>query len=373
MHPYDSYVHRYPEWDSFSTSLSVADDLVGLLTGLTSQGVVGDVLRERHGVKNAKENRRSRRAVVDFVRQGLEFTEQARSGPSIASFLPLYYAFLQFAKAVIVADGGSNSVSDKEWHGLSYAQERSSKSLDSEVVKIWAGVFEKYYRVLTRNELPQRSGRKPWSASAKPPKHVMSMRDVYPYIQDASFEYRQARDSSREHFDSITLLKRVGEDGLTKVSLIRYPPRTSSGADGRASPLLAAFRGPEGPKRLVLPAGMEAQDCLPTYLLYNSLSRPFGRNEWEIDDIPLGNVVVDLRIPLWNGRIQYPEEIPLFVAFYHLSSIVRYKPRFVSQVCDSAYLPFLLALERHSAAKMCLLIYNALLRKSLYPQVPQSP
>ena len=66
------------------------------------------------------------------------------------------------------------------------------------------------------------------------------------------------------------------------------------------------------------------------------------------------------RTPLWGGRLRIPEEIPLFLAFFHLGSVIRYKPRFMEQVMDSAYYPFILAAKRHCTTKIYLLTLNGL-------------
>ena len=59
-------------------------------------------------------------AITVLMQQGLDFLDQARSSPSIVSFLPIYYAFLQFAKAFVVARRGAEALKDGVRHGLSY-------------------------------------------------------------------------------------------------------------------------------------------------------------------------------------------------------------------------------------------------------------
>ncbi len=70
------------------------------------------------------------------------------------------------------------------------------------------------------------------------------------------------------------------------------------------------------------------------------------------------------RLPLSRARLLLPEEVPIFLAFFHLGSVVRYKPHFLDKVLDSPFHPFLLATERHVSAKIGLLALDALYRRT---------
>ena len=149
-------LHRYPRCDSFTTAMNVDQDLLDLIQGLTSQAVVSDILHERHSFSSSRKIHTATQMIVDHVRQGLRFVEQARMGPRVVSFLPCYYAFLQFAKTVIVARRGAVGLQGAISHGLSYRESaKDSRSLTGDEIYVWGGgVFPVFYEVLTGQTLP---------------------------------------------------------------------------------------------------------------------------------------------------------------------------------------------------------------------------
>ena len=118
MSAYNQLLHRYPTAEGFSSGLALDDDPMDLAHGRTSRGVVEQLLRERHA-HTATEAKAIAGEITSHVRQGLAFWMQARSGPRCIAFLPYYYGFLQFAKAVIPTRGGPSSAPSMPTHGHS--------------------------------------------------------------------------------------------------------------------------------------------------------------------------------------------------------------------------------------------------------------
>ena len=73
-----------------------------------------------------------------------------------------------------------------------------------------------------------------------------------------------------------------------------------------------------------------------------------------------------LLTPIYGFRYHLPEEIPIYLAFFHMSSVVRYKPHLLSELKKSRYWSFFLAMERHCSFKMLLLFYNLFTKTSNY-------
>jgi hypothetical protein len=344
----DSMLHRYPRLNYFTTAMNVDQDLLDLIQGLTSQAVVSDILHERHGFSDRRKICAAARMLVDYVRQGLRFVEQARMGPRVVSFLPWYYAFLQFAKAVIVARRGAAGLQGAITHGLSYREStKDSYSLTGDEIYVWGGgVFPVFYEVLTGQTLPDL--RRIAKRSTRSPMISIRMKNVYPYVPDASFEYDCASGIRGNNFQDILIDKDFDSNSRLKLTL---RIRDKSGVDVNVSPLFRKL-GVEG-KPVILPKGTDLYTAIPAYLLYHPITVQIN---------PLLKQPFWYSTPQWSGRLRYPEEIPLFLAFFHLGSVVRYKPRFMERIMDSAYYPFILALERHAVTKTFLLFYDSIMQ-----------
>jgi hypothetical protein len=328
--------------------MNVDQDLLDLIQGLTSQAVVSDILHERHGFSDRRKIHTATRMVVDYVRQGLRFVEQARMGPRVVSFLPCYYAFLQFAKTVIVARRGAVGLQGAISHGLSYRESaKDSHSLTSDEIYVWGGgVFPVFYEVLTGQTLPDL--RLFAKRSSRSPMMSIRMKNVYPYVCDASFEYSRASGMEGDNFQYIVIDKQSDSNSQLKLTLRIHE---KLGVDVNVSPLFRKL-GVEG-KPVILPKGTDPYTAIPTYLLYHPII---------VEINPILRPSLWYSTPRWNGRLRYPEEIPLFLAFFHLGSVVRYKPRFMERIMDSPYYPFILALERHAVTKIFALFYDSIMQ-----------
>ncbi len=326
--PHQLY-HRYTECKIISTALNPDEDFLGLIHGLTSKSVVEGVLRERHPMPNRKISLAASE-IKSYVAQGLRFVDQARSGPRVISFLPYYYAFLQFAKAEIVARHPKLDPKNMLHHGLSYSPAvKDSQSLDTEIVKVYPkGVFTSYYEVLTKKTFPTLT--------------QIKMKDVYPFIVDASSEYEMATGCPFL-FKNLRFFK--NEHGSLQVHpSYNSSPESFLEKEYKRNKSTGAFQ--KNPLHSIL----------PMYLLYHS-------NVVNSDDFWYST-------PIRKGRLQYPEEIPLYLIFFHLGSIVRYKPRFMEKMMDSKYLPFLLATERHCSFKFFQLFYNFMMQCNYFITTP---
>lgn len=347
LNAYPQILHRYALAETFSSGLALDDDLLDLAHGLRSRGVVESLLCERHGFAAAS----AKSAAGDintYVTQGLAFWEQAKSGPSGVSFLPFYYAFLQFAKAVILARGGPTSMKAMIRHGLSYPVALNRTGLSEVVYAYPSGVFAEYYRVLTGSALPDLRLKK----NRRPAGPVMTIptRTVYPYLLDAS--YLLVVTGVPYEFESVLISQVAESDGVQHYELdtkAEHVPRT-------LSPLFRIT--PPGSNRFTCESGVRPSHLVPTYLLWLPLS-------FEPD--PPADPPFWYRTPRWNGRLRYPEEIPLFLAFFHLSSVVRYRPHRLERIMDSEYLPFMRAMERHAATKVMLLFIDAMYDRTHMP------
>lgn len=70
--------------------------------------------------------------------------------------------------------------------------------------------------------------------------------------------------------------------------------------------------------------------------------------------------------PVSARSLLLPEEIPIALAFFHLSSVVRYKPEFLSKLRDSRYWPVLAALRYHGLYRATLLFWSHVQQRTLF-------
>jgi len=85
--PVQEQLHRYPVFRVSASALAIDADLIDWVSGLSSRGVVSDLLHHRHGMTERTQIREAASEIQTYVRQGLRFLDQARSGPSGVAFI----------------------------------------------------------------------------------------------------------------------------------------------------------------------------------------------------------------------------------------------------------------------------------------------
>ena len=59
-----------------------------------------------------------------------------------------------------------------------------------------------------------------------------------------------------------------------------------------------------------------------------------------------------------GSNFAFPEEFPIVLAFFHMSSVVRYKPEFLARLKDSKYWPLLSTARRHSLLQFLIAFWS---------------
>jgi hypothetical protein len=364
---YDSQLHRYPAFPNVITSALEKDrDLINLVSGLRSHSVLADILRQRHAFTAIRQINDAAFEIKTYIKQGLRFLEQARNGPSGVSYLPYYYSFLQFAKAVTVARGRSAQLHKRLHHGLSYDPDaKDSRTPLTEFVRIYRdGVFPTYYETLTGTLIPD--FRHVRNRNKRTPVMTISMADVYPYVYDIASELMLATKNSPPSrvggypFQPVRLMSDQVDPQRVQIILrvqsfpshpapIQQPQHNLPITSGFRPSRMAAGQLYLGPIRQNAPPSKLCEG-IRTYLLY----------------VPTTTDINDFYYltPRWNGRLQLPEEVPIFLMFFHLGSVIRYKPGFYDKLAESGFYPMLLAAERYCTFKFLLLFYSAMMQQS---------
>lgn len=307
--------------------LNSADHIVGLLVSKHSVSL-GDA-----------------KALVAHVRAhaGLasSFAEQAVSAKDEAGLLPAYYAILNFLKLYILFSTRHADLPSNRWHGASYdVYAKDSRSLLTEVVTLRSGgALPLVYEVLTGTRYQDRT--------------EVQLRDIYPYIQNVCTQWEWA-GQTRRLATLISEVIRDGGDREPRVRVLFTTPRTAISRNMlrvfekyRPVPgLPGTFRGPRVSDRAMTDDSV-VRNGLRTSLLYSDHD---------------GNPCT----PVCGRSLLLPEELPIAIAFFHLSCVVRYKPEFLAKLRDSVYAPVIAALRYHGLLRATLLLLSYVQQRTLF-------
>lgn len=341
-------VHRYPEHHTVISRLNPLEDICCWIQGLKSISYLKELARAKHGISGSELTKYGRLA-CSFVEIATEYLDQAFGGPSSVAFLPLYYAFLNLSKACIVLGPYREELPKQRLHGASYpGAEKDSRGLETEEIVLRPrGTIALLYKTLT--------------GGLEIKKRRTSLSRIYPYILDVEAEYGMV----------------TGQPGLLRPCRVHIVERNSASrlechllpSDGpipNADDLryLKAFTGlrrdPHRSDHLVSKfVKAKAQDALASlrqairpFLLY--VPSAVSRERWYME------------VPVSSSHLLLPEELPILLAFFHLSSVVRYKPEFHKKLMDSKYWPLLLAMQKHSSFKFLILFWSFVHQTSVY-------
>ena len=304
-------------------------DVAILLESLTSVDYLAGVLSKTRGLAAPAAVTRSR-LVVPHVRVALEYLEQGLAGPTRVAFLPLYYALLNFAKVYILLGQHHALLPVNRWHGAQYQgfAKASHSLLTEDVIIKKGGAIPLLYRTLTgvtiSSDVSVRLG------------------EMYSYMFDVGAEYTLATGEG-SRLAGIAMALAVSPTGLVPTVHVYRPGQTVARAEVKL--LVGWTKDPTKPNHFISapePAGTTdfagIRDRFRPFLLY------LGREYY--------------CTPLSSRHLLLPEELPILIALFHMSSVVRYKPEFLAKLTDSKYWPMLLAAQRHSVFKFLTLTWS---------------
>ncbi|MBS3792665.1 hypothetical protein KGY77_08495 [Candidatus Bipolaricaulota bacterium] len=339
---------RYDEKIGARTKLDPLEDVTSWISGLRSEEVLVRTLKTKHGISRKKERLKSAKVISNYIQNALGLIEQAYSGPSTTSFLPLYYAILNLSKVYIVATGKRTELMKKQnrYHGASYDPGgKKSTDISNEIVTLKSnGVLKLFYETLT-GEKWHFDGRK------------VKLEDMYSRIPYIEAEYEQAYRSPAA-FQGIEL--KMEETESNKYRLKANLEAESSGGiehphlfDKSYLKILKGFTQKDNEEKVFVSSTVQAStesEARKKLLkeirrsLLITIPRTFGG--------PYTRTVIS------NKHMLLPEEIPIWIALFHLSNVVRYNPEFLLEAKDSKAWPMLLALHKHGIYRFLVLFLS---------------
>jgi hypothetical protein len=333
-------VYRYPSVHKVTTHLDQFSDILEWLKYLTSPEYLKGILVGRHSLNPAQADRRLRQ-IIPHVATAISFIEQARSGPEDVSFLPTYYAVLDLSKVYVLLGPRHADLPRHRWHGASYnVHAKESHSVRTETVTLKReGALALLYETLTG--LPAKKERQ------------ISMGRVYSHIKEISAEYALATGDQPEIASLLFSVK--GQRSPFTVQVEVVPRSSDTTLTVRSVPCLKGFRKVPGRANtftsppLACPIAQVRQQLrsyLSEHLLYSSDT-----------GVP--------EVALCSRSFPMPEEFPIALLFFHMSSVVRYKPEFLKKIQDSRWWPVLIAARRHCLFRFMLLSWSFVHREQL--------
>jgi hypothetical protein len=212
------------------------------------------------------------------------------------------------------------------WHGVTYdVQSKDSQTLLTEVITLKKdGVFPLFYETITGKVLPKTELK-------------VQIKDILPYVVGVTHEYGLATGNPSQIY-LLTL------DFFMKGASLHPRLRVTGGSSKAPEQLekkdlkvLAQFVQDRSSKNTFVGKRIvdenrteeETRAQLSTHLIY----RVFQDR---------------MATPRCSKRLELPEELPIALLFFYMSSVVRYKPEFLSRLQDSKFWPMLLSARVHS-------------------------
>lgn len=342
-------IHRYDEYRSVSTFGNPLEDILVWLTGLNSKGFVTDILSERHHFSSARETAKASQLISIFATNAIGLIEQGFSGPIELSFLPLYYAIFNLSKIYIVLSGHMGYLLQNRYHGVRYPPNgRIDRDfLEEAVILKERGILPLLYISITGED---------WRWEER----EMKLGSIYPFIFDVSYEFESA-------FNRPALVPQISvniegneNDGrfriVAELTDTENLPTTNTRRCLRV--LRKSFPQTEPDSPYVLRSNyFESHSIEDALLTSSSLLRRYLLTD-RIGTNQFGGTTIQTRTPFTGSHLLLPEELPIWISFFHLSCIVRYKPDYLNNLEDTAAWPLILTLRKHAIYRFLLIFWS---------------
>lgn len=305
---------------------------------------------DRHGM-NLQDARETAKVARGYIDVACNFVEQSYGSSELVAFLPLYYSMLNFTKAYAAFRPSLRSqIAMQRYHGLAYLSvQQNKRNLLSEEIKIHqTGVFSLLYEAITGHPLP-------------PVKPVWEMREFYPFVSGITAEYEMATGSPSSLAACAIMLNDDKKDPFVRA---RFVPLTlgKPASMYQVMPGFSLKETGENVETYESPPISQTGDAIAAarasirpYLLYEGTVRTFGQLDITFHHTPVS-----------AKRLLLPEEVPLFIALFHLGSAVRYKPDFMQRIMDSEYWPMVLCLRNEAIFKVLSMFWQYVRQESMH-------
>ena len=367
-------VYRYNEISRLSTTLDPLSDVISWIRGLRSTEYVMDLLREKHSLRRKQLLTKSARSISAHADIAINLIDQALSGDPRISYLPIYYAILNLSKILVVANGLVNDLEDQRHHGVYWSgQSTTAHSLFTDHITLsGSGTFPLLYQSLTGGLWPRvrkidKNG-DPYFTHHR----IVQLRNIYPYIPSVSHEFSLAHGDADSNFSVFCHIVEKSQD-THYLDVQFFNPGVGTEYSRREFRLLKGLihRGDATYRSQYLANSTmdDAQSALltdfPRYLLYDSYNLFVQEVIIKARTSEYYASLITSTTPRSTSDLLLPEEIPLFLVFFHLSNVVRYDPERIFRLFDSRCASLLESLVHHGVYRYMIITWSYLMQCSI--------
>jgi YaaC-like protein len=328
---------RYLTRDEATTNVEPLSALTIQLKFLTSVEYVVQLLTSKHAVSKEQAVQRARR-VVPYAQTALFYLTQAAHGPDEVAGLPAYYAALNLIKVCILFGKHHARLDQNRHHGAQYdVLKKQSRSLWSEEIVLHPqGAIPLYYETITGQRILR--------------KRVLRLRELYCYIPDVAAEWQLATGSPAR-LAGLGLQLEKQDDGTFRVVASLALPRGHRSLRRVDLQILLGFTAKPGEPNVFV-SNRTFAGTTPTQQLFANCFDPL----WAYRSGAADRTVT----PIYSGQLVLFQELPVILALFHLSSVVRYKPEFHVKLRDSKFGPVIATITSDVQAKLLYMIWSYL-------------
>jgi predicted heme/steroid binding protein len=277
-----------------------------------------------------KASREPATAIAAHAEAAIQLLDQARDGAPEVAFLPTYYALLNLAKIYIIVAGRLADLQQQRWHGATHSGAlKASQDLMTDTVTLKGkGAIPLLYTVLTGLKVPHGN-------------LTLKMSEVYRHIWNVGYEYQRLY-GPLQAFEQVHI--DFENDPAGGQRLFAYLPVTDRPlALKKDLRLLANFKSDPARPNTFVTTTVGGDESKARLILLSRVRRSLlvtDGDQWD---------GVYTWTPVSNRHFLWPEEVPILLAFFHMSNVVRYNPEFLARLKDSRSWGLLLILRNHAA------------------------
>ena len=142
---------KYGKTNTYSTNLSVLDELLLFWECFNSEEYVNKILLEKYAITRKNDRKKLFQKIKTHNTHALELAKQALSSSTNTSFIPYYYSCLNFAIVYLLFNNKGKELESQHGHGAKYSHAFSKKDdpLNEKIKILTKGTIPLLHSTLT--------------------------------------------------------------------------------------------------------------------------------------------------------------------------------------------------------------------------------
>jgi len=326
------------------------DDYISLISSLRGKSVIADYLRNKHSFTDASEIEATSRAISSHLEYALILLDSGLKQPAEISFLNLYYAMLNLAKIMIHFGGKGKQLAGERWHGAFYRNDTNTRpSIIADNINIG-----KNGAILLLNEVIHGS-------RTLIQEKVINIVDIYSNILAIGYELSHITKVEDGHINIDIDIVSVSTDEHRLQFINHERPNGLTLDLGKIHAVNGFGQNPAAGNVFVSPTIRDPSRELAKERLIKS----YVRRELLItgaDPTTQFSCVSAYR----DSQYYFSEEIAVLLAYFHLSSLVRYNPEQLELYRDSMQWMLIMGLKQNGVLTFLENFWNYVNKQDIY-------